>query len=634
MAGASRNALGRFGTPMTSLLPLLLLAQLYHGILAFPDDTTPSLPPLRPSEPGSSPVEITLEGRLLFRTFRPSVKWMVEVSSNLDMYALPYQPIDRELNTPLEASSIVSMTCVLPSAEARMCTSISDAHILGAPAPVPATNLNLKLLVMVISLEASASCSAHPGPNHTLVREAFLRPGGYADFFASCSYGKMTFNRIMLTVVPITIPCDQRVYSTCSEDALALAARRRLPPGVFDYMYTHFMYVLPRDMAPNCGWVGIGELPGTQSWCSGDQMGIFSKGTVMQQIVGNFGIYPSYKDGVPYDDFSTAMGSGDSCPSAPELWRLGWATPLAQLNSTSFPEFIFQTFTLPATYLGADNVLIKIQPDWLGAAYVKNLYLALRIRAAGDVALLDEYNKKLNIHEVKSAIDNDFNAAGDAVSSLYSVLEPVTSVTFFNYRLHILTQGLTNNDTAIIIKLCRFVVGPTECQEYSPPKPPLRETSPPTPSLSSSPIPRPPLPKPPPRKPLPPKPLPPSPPLPPKPSPPPVPPKPPSPRPPKPSPPSPKPSPPSPPSPYPKPPPPSPPKPPPPKPPPSPSPKPPPRSLPVPFKTPVIFLRTPPPRPRPLPPRPRPPPSPRRPRLPRPPRSPRGPSKPRPPPKA
>ncbi|GIL54686.1 hypothetical protein Vafri_10420, partial [Volvox africanus] len=589
---------------MTSLVPLLLLAQLYYGIMAFPDETTPDLPPLSSALPESSPVEITLVGRLLFRTLRPTVKWMVEVSSDLDMYTLPYRPIDRELNTPLEASSIVSMTCVLPSAGARVCTSISDAHILGAPAPVPATNQNLKLLVMVISFNASASCSAHPGPNHTLVKEAFLRPGGYADFFASCSYGKMTFNRIMLTVVPITIPCDQTIYNTCNEDALALVARKRLPPGVFDYMYTHFMYVLPRDMSPICGWVGIGELPGTQSWCTGDPTGVFSKGTVMQQIVGNFGIYPSYRDGVPYDDSSTAMGSGDSCPSAPELWRLGWATPLAQLNSTSFPQFIFQTFTLPATYVGADNAMIKIQPDWLGAAYVKNLYLALRIKADGDVALLDQYNKKLNIHEVKSAIDNDFNAAGDAVASLYSVLEPVTSVTLFNYRLHILTQGLTKNGTALIIKICRFVVGPTECREYSPPKPSLRATpppgsTPPPPSLSSSPSPRPPLPKPPP-KPLPPKPMPPSPPPPPKPSPPPVPPKPPSPRPPRPLPPSPKPPPPSPPSPNPKPPAPS-----SLKPPPSPSPKPPPRSLPVPLKTPIIFLRTPPPRPSPLPPRPR-----------------------------
>jgi hypothetical protein len=95
--------------------------------------------------------------------------------------------------------------------------------------------------------------------------------------------------------------------------------------------------------------------------------GIFQKGTVMQELLHNFGLWHGWRDGIEYNDFSTCMGMGDGCPSAPELWRLGWGVPLPQLNSSTFPVGVFRTFTLPATYLGSDGIMIKIQPNWLDA---------------------------------------------------------------------------------------------------------------------------------------------------------------------------------------------------------------------------------------------------------------------------
>lgn len=91
----------------------------------------------------------------------------------------------------------------------------------------------------------------------------------------------------------------------------------------------------------------------------------------MQEFIHNFNIYHGWKDDVEYNDYSTAMGSGNSCPSAPEIWRLGWATPLAQLNSSTLPASVFMPYVLPGTILGPDGAMIKIQPDWLGASYSK-----------------------------------------------------------------------------------------------------------------------------------------------------------------------------------------------------------------------------------------------------------------------
>lgn len=66
------------------------------------------------------------------------------------------------------------------------------------------------------------------------------------------------------------------------------------------------------------------------------------------------------------------MGNGNSCPSAPELGRLGWAAPVATLNAATLaPAGTFQTYILPATYLGGDKAILKLTPDWLGAGYIK-----------------------------------------------------------------------------------------------------------------------------------------------------------------------------------------------------------------------------------------------------------------------
>jgi hypothetical protein len=91
----------------------------------------------------------------------------------------------------------------------------------------------------------------------------------------------------------------------------------------------------------------------------------------MQELLHNFGLWHGWRNGVEYGDYSSAMGTGESCPSAPELRRLGWATPLAQLNSDNFPPNVYVYFTVPATFLGSQGAMIRIQPDWLGNAYIR-----------------------------------------------------------------------------------------------------------------------------------------------------------------------------------------------------------------------------------------------------------------------
>ncbi len=46
------------------------------------------------------------------------------------------------------------------------------------------------------------------------------------------------------------------------------SARAR-PTGYLS-SFTHFSYVLPNGLINTCGWVGLAELPGTQTWYTPD----------------------------------------------------------------------------------------------------------------------------------------------------------------------------------------------------------------------------------------------------------------------------------------------------------------------------------------------------------------------------
>ncbi|GLI71196.1 hypothetical protein VaNZ11_016311, partial [Volvox africanus] len=476
-----------------------------------PPPRRPGPPPPRAAPPPSRPQQqtprTTLQGQLVYRT---SGTWVLMASLD-DVYRLPAQPVDPTTSTPVPSGSLVFLKCYLSSPGGRLCTSVADTKIIYPVTLFPhqATNNTTTLisaLVMVMSLTKSSSipeCESRSGAEVNDVRNAFLGPNGYADYFNNCSYGSMQFDRKAFTVVSTSVSCSNDIMM-CNFDSLSFAARQQLPSGVQATSFSNLIYVLPNGFAPICGWVGQGELPGRQSWFTPDNFGIFEKATVVQEMLHNFGIYHAWRNGVEYGDYSTVMGFGDSCPSAPELWRLGWATPLAQLNSSSFPIATFKTYTLPATYLGPTGVMIKIQPDWLGAFYIKDVYLGLRTRgAAADQNLMDEFNGKLNIHEMRKepAADSSFISLGDPKASLIGVLDPGSALTLSSYKTYLVTGGLINGGSAITVQMCRFSSTFQECVPEAAVSSPQR-LPPPNPRSSPPPFNRPPSPyKPPPYKP-------------------------------------------------------------------------------------------------------------------------------------
>ncbi|GLI66407.1 hypothetical protein VaNZ11_010194 [Volvox africanus] len=449
-------------------IALLLIPLVATSLMALDAALAETPPPLPPSTV-TSEISINIKGMLQYRPTRPIGKWMLtSVNGSSTSYTLPNQPVDALSGQEIAAGRSVSLTCFLLNVLTTKCSNITDARMyLAASARTPA-NFTLRMLVMVVSLSNSSECESQGGAKVTQVKDAFLGPDGYADFFESCSYKKMVFDRQKFTVVSTVVPCSEEI-NKCNEDAIARAAKLQLLADIQVASFSHYAYVLPDNLAPKCGWVGLAEIPGAQAWFTPDTEGIFSKGTVMQEILHNFLIHHGWRNGVEYEDESTCMGDGNSCPSAPELWRLGWATPLVQLNSSFFPLATYMEFILPATYLGPTGVMIKIQPDWLGVLYTKNMYLALRVKAAGDRDLLEEFNGKLNIHEIDRFIDNSLLANDDPKSSFTGAISPRTSITRFDFKLHLLVGVFDNMKSTIILTICRFVTGPNDCNFASPP---------------------------------------------------------------------------------------------------------------------------------------------------------------------
>ncbi|GIL48408.1 hypothetical protein Vafri_4560 [Volvox africanus] len=347
------------------------------------------------------------------------------------------------------------------------CTKISRAEVSRVVAPVArvGTDMKLRLLVMVVSYMASSSCGARAGANVDDVLNAYTGDLGHMNFLHNCSYGQVTYSNV--TVISTSLPCTTYL-DQCDTSDISFAAKASAESQYGrDFMssYSRYAYVLPEGLESRiCGWMGVAELPGTQTWYTPDEEGIFNKGTVLHESLHNFGIYHSRRYEI-YNDNSTSMGMGQSCPSAPELRRLGWASPLAQLNSSTFPTRTFKTFTLPATYVTSEGNMIWIQPDWvLPKPYKKNLYLALRMKGGGDRDLLDEFDGKVSVHEVDKDLDNSLEeVTDDPQISMLGTLGPSTPPLDLRvYRLSIRVGALVGN--TITVNVCRFDNRSAECK--------------------------------------------------------------------------------------------------------------------------------------------------------------------------
>ncbi|EFJ42793.1 metalloproteinase, extracellular matrix glycoprotein VMP15, partial [Volvox carteri f. nagariensis] len=346
------------------------------------------------------------------------------------------------------------------------------------PLLLPDTDtIQQRLLVIVMDYSA---CRYPATMNQTTVRTIFLGrkgdgSGGIAQRYTQCSYGKFNLNTTAFKVITAksTVPCTDVAVKQCADWRIAQDgdARAKAVLGEKEFSsFTHYAYIIPGNMSNSqCAWKGLAYLPGQQIWLKSTTYSVSRWSTVMQEALHNYGgLWHSWENGVEYEDYSTAMGSGVACPNAPELAYLDWATPAPggdRIDSNLLPAGTALTFSLPATYLSPDGNYLRIVPDWLPSyrtnVDAKNLYIAVRVNKGGDSSMTLYYANKLNIHEVNAIMVRQY-VYSDRKVSFVTAAAPQSRTNLTAYKLVVYGGSWVSTDI-LRIHVCRYQSSLTEC---------------------------------------------------------------------------------------------------------------------------------------------------------------------------
>ncbi|PNH10319.1 hypothetical protein TSOC_002954 [Tetrabaena socialis] len=382
-----------------------------------------------------------MQGLLTYVNTHEEIVWTLVQANDTTVYTLASgQPVDESLEN-VAAGSTISLVCTPSTTEFNTCIATSTARITLSAAPVRSTGIRIRMLVL--NMRLTGGCN-YGGLSSNEVTNLFLRQGGHADQMNACSYGSMQFDRSGFRVLNTPVPCLNSIRYQCDWSVIleqSLASARQLIGSDAMAFYTHTAIVLPKIDPYPCRWAGLALIPSTITFYQPAGYGVYRTATVMQEIIHNYQLIHGWRNGKEYDDYSTCRNMQPG-------------------------QFI--TFVLPATYTAASRNMLKIQPNWMGFYYRRNVYLALRQRGGGDKLLAAEFTNKINIHDVEKNIDNSFTAGGDPRISFNRAVGANGATVLDEFRLVVHTGGFTTGGTKMVVKVCRFLLSSSECVDTIP----------------------------------------------------------------------------------------------------------------------------------------------------------------------
>ncbi|KAG2443821.1 hypothetical protein HXX76_002164 [Chlamydomonas incerta] len=251
---------------------------------------------------------------------------------------------------------------------------------------------------------------------------------------SGCSRGTLRLAVNDSEVLPVAVPCtlDWMLRMRTCDTVAASENLRDLMLQRIPLEYTRAdvrILVVPALAVTFCGWRGV-ALPGDrQVVLPAGIEGDAAKGTSLpwlgvHEVLHLFGLQhagtaaselsprATSTEGDPTSPMGCeGCGPGVSiCPNAPQMYYLGWADPLAELDEAALPigRAVQLTIPLQSKYRVS---LVRLLPTWLPpASYTHNLYLSFR-RADDDEAGNDSielgldasYSGKLLVHQAGAA---------------------------------------------------------------------------------------------------------------------------------------------------------------------------------------------------------------------------------------
>ncbi|PNW87916.1 hypothetical protein CHLRE_01g006900v5 [Chlamydomonas reinhardtii] len=321
---------------------------------------------------------------------------------------------------------------------------------------------------------------------------------------SGCSRGALRITVNESEVLPVAVPCVLdwlRRVQTCATWRPA-----------YDRADVRIV-VLPAGAVANCPWRGV-SLPSDRQAllpAGNDVKGTSLPWVGVHETLHLFGLQhagtadyelssrPRSTEGDPTSPMGCERCGSDVsiCPNAPQMYYLGWADPLAELDADLLPVGRPLQLTIPLQSKSRQS-LVRLLPNWLPAmSQTSNVYLSYRLadddESGSDgieIGLDAAYSGKLLLHQV--AVDADVRRVpglqhGD--TQLVRAVSPGDSATLGSLRLLLRTGFPVYLDEAgynveLPIILCRFTSPTTataECPMRISPSPPPRPPAAPRP---------------------------------------------------------------------------------------------------------------------------------------------------------
>ncbi|GIM04587.1 hypothetical protein Vretimale_9141 [Volvox reticuliferus] len=203
-----------------------------------------------------------------------------------------------------------------------------------------------------------------------------------------CSQGIVAMNSSTVEIIEVKLPCTGNITSvlfrtfnfTEAKSSCSILAYQDMLRLASNYYVNNVLgqnlakdqplrvLVIPRELAVYCEWLGFG-LTGAASSSEAYVNGVYANDlyAYMRQLGYSYFSLPRAVGGLyGYDDDpSSIMGRGRYCFNAPNLWRLGWVSPVpgGDFNGTTLTVGQPRTFYLPGQNTNRQSY-VRINPTW------------------------------------------------------------------------------------------------------------------------------------------------------------------------------------------------------------------------------------------------------------------------------
>jgi hypothetical protein len=334
-----------------------------------------------------------------------------------------------------------------------------------------------------VAITSMNQCGRQPAETIPGVHDLFFGEDlgrlNYSSYISQCSIGQQTFSPEKFKTTFIDVPdCTLQICSDIWKFADTAASLSPLVTTALSKNNSHTMFILPWGVS--CGWTGISDTPGKRFVVIPTFLGLYRVGTVMHEFLHNYGLFHGWKDGNDYQDYTTCMGNSNSCPSAPEMRRLGWGRPINVHNSTNTKIGVNYTYSLPWT-LTSIGSMIRIQANWMTTG-PQNCYIAFRSKTDTtfdgtydyDVTYgVDEWlptsaKDKIHVHTLNADYDNAYNDSSIVIGNIPSrrlpdpkltlrgVLAPMEKLILNDMKLIVFANNLQPEKHSMSVSICRF----------------------------------------------------------------------------------------------------------------------------------------------------------------------------------